>query len=188
MNAELRERQREFEAARASINDLVSGLSEETFNLRPEDHRWSIAECIDHLIAIGRLMLPRMNTAVSNGRAKGRWAEPPFRYGPLGNWFVRAIGDGQLPPRRKFSTPRLYRPPAGPDREMGVAVQEFAELQDEFVELVRKADGLDLARIKIASPVTRLLRLSLGQWLEGLSGHQRRHLWQAAQVKLDLPY
>ena len=37
------------------------------------------------------------------------------------------------------------------------------------------------------SPLTLLLRIGLGQRLEELSGHQRRHLWQL-QVKKGLPY
>lgn len=186
MNAELQERQREFEAAAATIQDLVAGLSEESFNRRPGEDRWSIAECIDHLVTTGRRVLPRMEAAVSDARARGWTAEPPFRYGRLGNWFVRAIGDARLPPRNRLKAPRLYRPQASPERQIRPTMEEFVALQSDFVELIQRADGLDLARIKIASPVTRLLRLSLGQWLDGMSGHQRRHLWQAAQVKKDL--
>ena len=113
---------------------------------------------------------------------------PPFRYGWLGNWFVRAMGDDRLPPRNRLRAPRLYQPRPWANPTIGEAVQEFAALQDDFIAIVQAADGLDLARIKIASPITRLLRLSLGQWLNGLSGHQRRHIWQAAQVKKELPH
>ncbi len=96
------------------------------------------------------------------------------------------MGDEPLPPRGRFKTPRLYLPPAGRARSVKQALDDFSALQDRFVAVVHSADGLDLARIKIASPVTRLLRISLGQWLRALSGHQRRHLWQAAQVKKHL--
>lgn len=186
MNAELQERKREFEAAKAAILDLVAGLSEESFNKRPDDGRWSIAECIDHLVTAGRQVLPRLEAAVSVAWARGWTAEPPFLYGRLGNWFVRVIGDARLPPGTRLKAPRLYRPQASPERQIRRTVEEFVALQHDFIKLVERAEGLDLARIKIASPVTRLLRLSLGQWLDGMSGHQRRHLWQAAQVKQDL--
>lgn len=186
MIPELQTRRNEFESAIVAVRELVTGLTDETFNKRPDDDRWSVAECVDHLVTIGRLMLPRMNAAAANARAKGWLAEPPFRYGRLGNWFVRAMGDDQLPPRNRLRAPRLYRPPPGADRTIPEAVEAFAAVQDDFIAVVQAADGLDLARVKIASPVTRLLRLSLGQWLKGLSGHQRRHIWQATQVKKGL--
>lgn len=74
------------------------------------------------------------------------------------------------------------------DGRRAVSLRHLRELVREIhgYGALRSADGLDLARIKVTSPVTRLLRLSLGQWLAGLAGHQRRHLWQARQVKTEL--
>ncbi len=185
MHPELEARRREFEAAKAELRDLLTGLSDESYNRRTDERRWSVAECVDHLIVIGELLIPRMEAAVATARQKGWRAEGPFRYSRFSGWFVRQMGDERLPPRGRFKTPRLYLPPR---RARGVvqALRDFTELQDRFIAVVRSADGLDLARIKVASPVTRLLRISLGQWLHALSGHQRRHLWQAAQVKAEL--
>ena len=98
------------------------------------------------------------------------------------------MGDGRLLPRNRLRAPRLYQPRSGANPTIGEAVQEFAALQDGIIAIVQAAVGLDLARIKIASPITRLLRLSLGQWLNGLSGHQPRHISQAARVKKELPH
>ncbi len=49
-----------------------------------------------------------------------------------------------------------------------------------------RAEGIDLARVKVRSPVLWLLRLSLGQWFALIAGHQKRHLWQAGQVKREV--
>lgn len=186
MHIELETRQREFEAAKGELRDLLVDLSDESFNRRTEERRWSMAVCVDHLIVIGEKLIPRLQLAVTVGREKGWRAEGPFRYSRFSAWFVRQMGDESLPPRGRFKTPRLYLPPAGRAISVAEALRDFTELQDRFVAVVRSADGLDLARIKVASPVTRLLRLSLGQWFRALSGHQRRHLWQAAQVKAQL--
>ncbi len=185
-HTELETRQREFEAAKGQLRDLLVGLSDETFSRRADERRWSMAECVDHLIVIGEKLIPRMQSAISAAREKGWRAEGPFRYSRLSAWFVRQMGDEPLPPRGRFKTPRLYLPPPGRAISVADALRGFTELQERFVAVARSADGLDLARIKVASPVTRLLRLSLGQWFRALSGHQRRHLWQAAQVKTQL--
>ncbi|NIR46787.1 MAG: DinB family protein [Gemmatimonadetes bacterium] len=186
MNSELEQRAEEFQSARHELAELVAGLDDETFNRRPDRKGWSIAECIDHLLTVGWKMVPRLDAAIIEARNRGLLSDGPFEYGALGNWFVRANSADSLPPRRTFKTPRLYRPE--PKREWTVpqAVQEFANLQEKFISILHNADGVDLARARAASPVTRLLRLSLGQWLKLLAGHQKRHLWQARQVKKRL--
>lgn len=186
MHTELESREREFEAAKGELRDLLVGVSDEAFNRRGDERRWSMAECVDHLIVIGEKLIPRMQSAVATAREKGWRAEGPFRYSRFSAWFVRQMGDEPLPPRGRFKTPRLYLPPPGRAISVADALRDFIELQDRFVAVVRSVDGLDLARIKVTSPVTRLLRVSLGQWFRALSGHQRRHLWQAAQVKKQL--
>lgn len=186
MIPELEERKRQFEAARQEIHELVEGLDDEGFNRRTDESRWSIAECVDHLIVVGGKMVPRLAAAVEEGRRKGWSSDGPFAYGPLGNWFVRQMGAGQLPPRKRLKVPRLYVPRPATRRSIDELVAEFTGLQDRFIAIANGADGLDLRRIKVTSPVTRLIRLSLGQWLEGLAGHQRRHLWQAEQLRAEL--
>ncbi len=180
MHPELEERQREFAAAKTELRDLVAGLADESFNRRADEKRWSVAECVDHLIVIGEKLVPKMEEAVAFARRKGWHAAGHFRYSRFSDWFTRQMGDEQLPPGGRFKAPRTYAPPPGRARTVAQALDDFAKLQDRFIAVAQSADGLDLARIKVTSPVTRLLRISLGQWLRGLSGHQRRHLWQAA--------
>ncbi len=66
---------------------------------------------------------------------------------------------------------------------------DFLLLQDHLQGLMEKADGVDLARIKITSAASRWLRLRLGQWFALLAGHQERHLAQAERVRerVDFP-
>jgi hypothetical protein len=65
---------------------------------------------------------------------------------------------------------------------MEAAVQEFLTLQDRYMETLQLASGIDLARTKVPSPAMSLLKLSVGQWLASMEGHQRRHLWQAREA------
>ena len=183
MNAELEQRRREYEVAKQEVRDLVAGLSDEQFNRRTDETRWSVAECVDHLIVVGSKMVPLMHAAARDGRAKGKLSDGPFRYSALGRWFDRQTGGDELPPRSRLKVPKIYTPSPAPDRSIEQTVAEFGELQDAFVSVIEESDGLDLRRIKVTSAVTRLLRLSLGIWLKALAGHQRRHLCQAERVK-----
>jgi hypothetical protein len=65
---------------------------------------------------------------------------------------------------------------------MDAAVAEFLSLQDAYIETLQLASGVDLARVKVASPAMSLLKLSLGRWLNSMEGHQRRHLRQAREA------
>src|SRR6266545_284985 len=58
-----------------------------------------------------------------------------------------------------------------------------AVVRDQLAERVRQADGLDLARVRTISPVNSLLRLPLGAYFNFILAHDRRHLWQARQVR-----
>lgn len=183
MNLELQERLEDFEFARHGLIGIVAGVSDEDFCRRPDGKSWSMAECIDHLLVVGWKMVPRLDTAIIEGRGNGWFAEGPFKYGALSNWFVKANGADELPPRSTFKTPRLYLPKQKTEWKIPQAVQEFTNLQEKYKIIVKGADGLDLARIKVRSPASRLLRLSLGQWLRAMGGHQKRHLWQARQTR-----
>ncbi len=179
------ERYRErIESARSAVQNLITGLTGERFVERPVPGAWSISECLDHLCRIGTAISPRLSSAIEKAGSKGWRARGPFHYGTFGSWFVRQATAGSLPPRRALKTPKLYEPV--PERLLSEVVPEFEEVQTRFLEIVRSTNGLDLARIKITSPASRLVRLSLGQWLDLISGHQERHLWQARTVRRAL--
>jgi hypothetical protein len=59
----------------------------------------------------------------------------------------------------------------------------FAQWQDRLEERVRAADGLDLRRARQRSPVFPLVKWSLGTMLALVLAHERRHIWQARQVR-----
>jgi hypothetical protein len=85
------------------------------------------------------------------------------------------------PPRRRFKTPRSFTPSHG--QPVTALLPTFLHLQDQFTYLLEQANGLDLARIKIPSPATSLLKFSLGQAFALNAAHERRHLWQARRVR-----
>lgn len=167
-----------FRWAKTEILHLTGSLDELTYNRRPRPDAWSAAECVEHLSATARLVIPALDQGIRAARERGWLAPGPFEYGRFEQWFARQAGGEDLPPKRRYRAPRIYRP-AHREYEPGHAVQEFLHLQDRYIDALQLASGVDLARTKIASPASRLLRLSLGQWLRAMDSHQRRHLWQA---------
>src|SRR6266571_4311511 len=156
MHAELEDDLRQIAAVKAEAQRLLAGLSDAEFNRRPAPGRWSAAECLDHLNAI-RKVLPAIDRTIAGARARGLRSDGPFRYGWFTRWMIRAF--------EPLATSAVLR--------------EFLSLRDELAARVRAADGLDLKRAIVVSPVSRFVRMPLGGYLAFLLAHDRRHLWQA---------
>lgn len=177
LHAELSEYRRQLREARADAEKLVEGLTDAQFNWSPAPGRWSIAECLDHLNS-GWLVLPKLDHKIASATEKGLRGEGPYRHPLLGRLYVRFV---EPPPKIRFRAPKAYVPK--PDQPLAAVAPRFFELQDELIRRVLAADGLDLGEIRMSSPITRKFRMSLGQWFAFLAAHERRHLWQAWQVR-----
>jgi hypothetical protein len=100
------------------------------------------------------------------------------RHGFLGNLFVRLT---EPPVRFRVPAPRAFVPPL--DAAPCEVVELFMRTQDDLQRLASEANGLDLARVKVVSPINKRLKFTLGQAFRLLTAHERRHLWQARGVK-----
>lgn len=175
---ELQGYQRQFEKTKEEARQLASGLSGRAFNWRPSKGQWSISECLLHLTAAGQGYLKAMDQSIEQGRAKGVTGAGPFRHGLLARWAIRIT---EPPVGRKFQAPRQILPI--PDQPVTAVLPTFLHLQDELIRRVQQANGLHLGRVKVTSPWKRILHFSLAATFELVAAHQRRHLWQARQVR-----
>jgi hypothetical protein len=175
---EVQDYYRQFEAIKADALCLLVDLTEDEFNWDPGSNRWSIAQCIDHLVVTGNSSVLNIHPAIDEARSKGLFSRGPFRYGMIEKWFVRQM---EPPVNTKFKAPKAYEP--GLTQDYVRTVAEFYKLQEEFLRCAEEADGLDLSRIKVINAVTCWFRLSLGQELAFDAAHERRHLRQAHLVR-----
>lgn len=178
LSAELQGYREQFEAVKRDARGLLSGLTDAQFNWRPAPGAWSIAECLAHLNVTGQFYLPRIDRRIREATAAGALGEGPFRYGPLAKMFVRGM---EPPAKLKFKAPKILAPM--PEHLLSVIGPAFLTLQEQFVERLRAARRVDLRRVKVPSPVSRFFRINLGLVFPLIAAHERRHLWQAHQVR-----
>ncbi|HTM51489.1 MAG TPA: DinB family protein [Bryobacteraceae bacterium] len=169
----------QIESVESDAGGLTGGLSGQQLEWRPPSGKWSMAQNIGHLNAAGWLIVPRIEASLRGAREKGLLGRGPFRHGALGNFVV---GLTEPPPRTKFRAPKTMIPPSEPPEQ---TLAEFFRLQERVRELIREANGVDLARAKVGSPIVEWFKLTLGQTFALIAGHERRHLWQARQVRDD---
>ena len=177
---DLQNLQHQWQAIKTEAQHLLADLDDAQFNWHPSSHAWSIAECLDHLIVTGRQALARIHPTISDARSQGLLSQGPFRYGRLEKWIVRLV---EPSPKSKFKVPKGYAPSS--NRPYAELVPTFFRLQEEFLDCLHQANGIDLSKVKVDNPVIKWFRLSLGQYLALHAAHERRHLWQARRIKED---
>lgn len=174
---ELDDLRRQFAAIREDVDKLLFGIREDQFNWRPAPGQWSIAECLSHLNIVDGMDVELLASAVADARARGLLAPGPFRYSAISSWLIRKL---EPPAKMKTKAPGIYVPPA--DQPLYRVRNEFYRIHDRLVDLLPAADGLDLPRVKVATPLARWLKFNLTQRMRLIAAHDRRHLWQAWQV------
>lgn len=178
LTPELAELDRQFAAAKVEASELVNGLKESQFNWRQDPHSWSMAECLLHLNIVGERCVHALEKTLTEARAHGLMAPGPFGYGWLGR---RILANTEPPPRRKRKAQRTYTPASG--QPITAVLPTFLHLQDQIALRLEQAVGLDLARIKMRVPDAGLFRFNLQITFAWIAAHERRHLWQARQVR-----
>ena len=175
---ELREQLDRIAAIKRDVLELVDALSDEQLNWRPDSGRWSIGQCLSHVILSGGPYLARLDALVEEARQRELSGLPPFRQGMVSRWFIRSM---EPPPRFKAKTFWSMEPRDSVRGEP--LIREFVEFHDALAARVRAMRGFDPDRARMNSPFFRPLRFTLGQAVALLVTHARRHLWQARQVR-----
>lgn len=162
---------------------LVTGLTEEQGTWRPAAESWSIAECLDHLATGNRAYLRAMQEPADRARADGRHRHRPAKPGLVGRLFVHTF---EPPPKwwSRMKAPRSIRPRSA--LTLAETIAGFMASHGDLRAFLGANSDLDLAGIRFPNPFVRTIRFSLATGLHVLAAHERRHLWQARQVRRRL--
>ena len=169
-----------LEALERETQTVAEGLTEVTGGWRPREGSWSVAECLDHLATSNRVYLVVMREAAARARQKGRMRRGPATPGFFGGLFVRSL---EPPPSRlsKVQAPKKIRPRTAPP--FSDALSAFVDTQREVRAFLRENADLDLAGVGFVNPFIPGVRFSLATGLHVIVAHQKRHLWQARNVR-----
>lgn len=182
MHPELEQYRQQFEQIASQAKELSAGLTEAQFNWRPAPEQWSIEECLSHLTMVGQVELLAIEAAIDQAKTKGQTGSGSFEY-PVWERFL--LRETEPPVRHSLSAPKRFVPLHG--QPITGILPTFLHVQRNFGIQIARADGLDLRRVKVPTPITRLFKLSLGTTLAQAVAHERRHITQARRVREQLP-
>lgn len=173
---------REVEANSAAVQSICAGLSDQQLTWRPTANRWSVAEIVSHLNLTTRQCLGPVDRAIAEADRRGLRSVGPFRLTVMGRFFVWYV---EPPPKMRLPTPKTLAPQA--DAPPAQILCDFASLQEQMLQRIRRANGLDLNRARFRSPFAGFVTMDLLAFFSVFTGHERRHIWQARNVVESAP-
>lgn len=150
---------------------LAEGRAPEMLLWKPDPRAWCAAQCLQHLVLVLRKMLPVWSHALQSAQPRERSLWRPTRGERL---IICALGPK---PFLRLPVPRVYTP--NQELSPSQVLEEFADQHRRIPPLVDDADQRGMLSIRVASPVMRTVRLSMGAWFAGTLVHEQYHLNQA---------
>lgn len=158
--------------SRSKMMDAVRGVREDQWDFRPDGERWSIAECLEHVVLVENRIVK------SIGKMLERTPEPEKKEQVAGkDAFLK--GGAVLDRTHKFNAPEHVTPRRHwPDCSQLVA--EFVNTRARTIEFVSSTQG-DLRSHFF--PHIAFGELDCYQWLMLLPKHCERHVAQIEEIK-----
>jgi uncharacterized damage-inducible protein DinB len=169
---------------RAALDDIAretqatfGRLGEHQLNWRPDATRWSVAQCLEHLLVSNRLIFSAAGEALAPSAPRTIWQRLPVLPGLFGQLLIRSQAPGGT---------RKYR--AAPDAQPSASnitadiVQRFVAQQWEAATFLQTLDEQTAGRVIITSPFVRFMTYSMLDACRLVVAHGRRHFEQARRV------
>ena len=168
---------REIERVTSEVTDDFGSLTPAQLNWKPAPDRWSVGECLEHLITSNSRYFDIVDAILA-----GRYSNPvlgriPGYPGMCGRMLVNAVSPQTA---RRVKTMAVFEPARSTVDADEVA--RFSEHQGRLVECIRKSEGLSLQKTIVASPATSMIVYSLLDAWRLIAAHEVRHLEQARKV------
>lgn len=160
-------------ASRERLLEAVEGLTDEQRTFRPAPTRWSVADCVEHIIVVENFVLDSMQKVLATAPEPARQAE------------VRGKDEiilEQVPARNRRVTGPPQVMPTGRWPEFEDRLRRFEAVRERTVRLAGVTQA-DLRSHFFPHPI--LGDLDCYQWLLFLCTHCERHVRQLEEVKAD---
>jgi hypothetical protein len=141
---------------------------------QPAPGRWSVAQIIEHLNTYGRYYLPRLQEAINDKQTEpAEWFVP----GWLGGYFTKSMmpkPDGTI--GNKMKAFKNHSP--APQLDAVKVLQEFEQQEILLLQLLDKAQLVDLNRARIPVSIAPFIKLKMGDVFGFNIAHHQRHFVQ----------
>jgi hypothetical protein len=167
----------ELDAIGAEADTVFGALDARQLNWKPDAARWSVAQCLEHLLTANSQMVEMAEQALDGTRARTLWQRLPVVPRLFGRMLVRTQSpDGT----RRFKAPGKAQPAASAID--AAVVRRFVDQQRTLIAKLDASAGRDLAGVVMASPFLGVVTYSVLDGWRLIVAHGRRHVQQARRV------
>jgi hypothetical protein len=159
------------------VQQSLGGLSESQLNWKPAPEKWSVGECIDHLITTNKAYFPALDRIAAGEHKNSLWQKISPLSGLWGSMLLKMVSP-EYP--KKAKTPAVFKPASSSVSKN--IIDDFVKCNEQFTAYLQKFDGIDLKKTVIASPVNSFITYSLNDTIKIITYHEVRHLDQAERV------
>ena len=171
----------QIDACDRDAERLVADMDDDGVNHPAPNGGWSVAQCLEHLALMNVFYLSgwqeAVHAAVQAQRGPFRGLRPTF----IGRWFARS-----LEPPVRMKTKAVANTLPGPRLSRDEVLARYRASHEGYRDLVRSAAAVDVNRIVRPNAIIKQVKMRLATVLLIVPAHDRRHLWQAANVKRAL--
>lgn len=164
---------KQFEDTKANLLKDVNGLSDAQMKFKAAPDRWSVADCLEHIIKAEKGLFEMEQNAVKQPANPDKRKEIKIKDEDL----TKMLGDRS----KKNKAPETMQP-TGTYANSADAIQAFTEQRDKIIDYVKTTnDDLrnHVADMPMGSPMDAYQILLL------VAGHSGRHTKQIEEVKAD---
>ena len=152
-------------------------LSAEQLNWKPALGKWSIAQCLHHIIISNQTYFSSFEKIVNNNYHPSLWQKiNPFSR-KIGHMLTNSIS---AIPEKKISAPKIFIPS---NEYFSVEIlDKFLTHQQKLIPLIAALKKLKTREIIISSPVSSIITIRLKDALILIAQHEQRHINQANNI------
>lgn len=171
----------QIDACESEAERLVADMDDDSVNCSPPKGGWSVAQCLEHLALMNEFYLRGWQDAVHDAARAQRGPFAGLRATFMGRWFAKSL---EPPVRMKAKAVAAALP--GPRCTRDAVLSRYKASHEGYRHLVRSAAAVDVNLIVRPNAIVNRVKMRLSTVLLVIPAHDRRHLWQAANVKRAL--
>jgi hypothetical protein len=151
-------------------------LNEFQLNWKESEKKWSIGQCFSHLNLASKYYLDKFDHQYPEASKNGTH---DFKSGRIGGYLIRFVMD----PTKRTKSPLVFAP--SKEHLTQNVIKNFNDFQQRWENVMAKSHDLDLINNKIQSPLSRFVKLRLGDVFLLNLKHEIRHLKQARNILIS---
>lgn len=140
---------------------------------------WSILECLEHLNLYGDFYLPEIENKIKISNTK---VDTEFKSGFLGHYFAKS-----MLPKEKLNKMKTFKDKNPINAKLDKSViDKFINQQIKLLDLLSQSRGISLNEVRIATSISSLIKLKMGDTFQFLINHIIRHLKQIDRIRTEI--